>query len=262
MPKPSTSAQAPEAARQPSAAELAQLAGQRPVHGPVEPPNRATLLMNFIPLLHVVACAACWLLPVSMGCRLFLFGFTLYLLPALVVRAVMAIGGRPQGLLHQDSGGFKRWWFAFQCQTVFNRLPWLEELLRLVPGLYALWIHLWGGRVSPRCYIAPGATLLDRWAVEVQTGAVLGYGCLLVAHLGTRGVDGRGMLLVAAPCVQQDAIVGGLAKLGPGATLLAGQVLPTGRHLGPYATWPKPRPEATSDAQASSAPISQEKATP
>ena len=262
MPKPSASTQAPEAARQPSAAELAQLAGQRPVHGPVEPPNRATLLMNFIPLLHVVACAACWLLPVSMVCRLFLFGFTLYLLPALVVRAVMAIGGRPQGLLHQDSGGFKRWWFAFQCQTVFNRLPWLEELLRLVPGLYALWIRMWGGRVSPRCYIAPGATLLDRWAVEVQTGAVLGYGCLLVAHLGTRGVDGRGMLLVAAPCVQQDAIVGGLAKLGPGATLLAGQVLPTGRHLGPYATWPKPRPEATSDAQASSAPISQEKATP
>lgn len=262
MPKPSASAQAPEAARQPSAAELAQLAGQRPVHGPVEPPNRATLLMNFIPLLHILACAACWLWPVSMVCRLFLFGFTLYLLPALVVRAVMAIGGRPQGLLHQDSGGFKRWWFAFQCQTVFNRLPWLEELLRLVPGLYALWIRLWGGRVSPRCYIAPGATLLDRWAVEVQTGAVLGYGCLLVAHLGTRGVDGRGMLLVAAPCVQQDAIVGGLAKLGPGATLLAGQVLPTGRHLGPYATWPKPRPEATSDAQASSAPISQEKATP
>ena len=220
------------------------------MHGPVEPPNRATLLMNVIPLLHSAACVACWLLPVSMAYRFILFMFTLYLLPALLVRLVMRIGGRPQGLLHQDSGGFKRWWFAFQCQTVFNRLPWLEELLRLVPGLYALWIRLWGGRMSPRCYIAPGATLLDRWAVEVQAGAVLGYGCLLVAHLGTRDVDGRGMLLVAAPCVQQDAIVGGLAKLGPGAVLLAGQVLPTGRHLGPYAVWPRPSNAAAADAPA------------
>ena len=63
---------------------------------------------------------------------------------------------------------------------VFNRLPWLEEILRLMPGLYALWLFLWGGRVSPLVYWAPGSLVIDRPLVIVERGAVIGAGAGLV----------------------------------------------------------------------------------
>jgi hypothetical protein len=54
---------------------------------------------------------------------------------------VMALGpmvsfGRPEGQLTQDMSAYRVWWVLTQWQILFNRLPWLEELLRLVPGLY------------------------------------------------------------------------------------------------------------------------------
>ena len=73
---------------------------------------------------------------------------------------------------------------------MFNRLPWIEEILRLVPGLYALWIFLWGGRVSPLVYWAPGSLVIDRPLVIVEAGAVIGMGAGLAGHAGTLAPDG------------------------------------------------------------------------
>jgi hypothetical protein len=215
------------------------LAGAQPVQGTPEPPSAPVLLLNLIPFLHAAVCAACAIWINGNAWKLVGFLLSLYVLPPLAVRLTLALAGRPEGLLHQHSRGFLVWWWATQWQTVFNRLPWLEELLRLVPGLYPLWIRLWGGQMSLQTYVAPGAQIVDRWAVQVQAGAVLGLRCVLAGHLGTRDVAGRAVVIVAAPCVQAHAIVGGFAMLGPGAVLRAGQVLPAGRHLGPYAQWPR-----------------------
>ena len=230
-----------------AAESLHALAGAHAVQGPAEAPSTTVLLMNGIPFVHLALCAACCWLPWGWAARALCALSALYLLPALAVRLAMA-GGKPAGLLHQHARGFKLWWFATQCQTIFNRLPMLEEILRLVPGLFPLWIRLWGGRMSLQTYVAPGVVILDRWAVEVQRGAVLGYGCLIASHLATREVSGRAVVLVATPCIQAHAIVGGMTKIGPGAVLREGQVLATGRHLGPFATWPRP---STSNANTS-----------
>ena len=162
----------------------------------------------------------------------------LYLVPPLVCRSTLLLFGRPQGRsLTQETRAYKVWWFTAQWQVVFNRLPWLEELLRLVPGLYALWIRLWGGRVSPWAYWGPGSIVVDRYLVIVEAGAVIGMGAGLTGHIATLAADGTYTVDVAAPRVGQGAIMGTRSGLGPGAELAAHQVLPAGRMIPPFVRW-------------------------
>src|SRR5262245_58807887 len=133
-----------------------------------------TLALNYLPLVQLLVGAAVITSQAgSLRQALLWAAGWLLLLPPLAVRLTLAIYGRPYGrALPQAAPAYKVWWFIHQWQLVFNRLPWIEELLRLVPGLYALWIFLWGGRVSPLVYWAPGSLVIDRPLVIVETGAV------------------------------------------------------------------------------------------
>jgi hypothetical protein len=209
----------------------------------LEKPDGLSLVLNFLPLLQLAAGAyLCWSVVTQTGPRLAFAAAWVYLLPPLVARLACAVFGTPDGELTQGMRGYRVWWLLTQWQTPFNRLPWLEEVLRLVPGLYALWIGLWGGHLSPYAYVGPGVILTDRYLVRVERGAVLGFKSTLAAHMVVRNAAGRYRVVVAAPWVQAEALVGGFAGLGPGAVLKAGQLLPVGRYLGPYAVWPRPAP--------------------
>ena len=206
----------------------------------LEKPGAFSLALNFVPVLHLGGgIALTWSVFDGAAAR---FGFALawiYLLPPLLARLTLALAGRPGGRLTTDAPGYAVWWFLTQLQLLFNRLPWLEELLRLVPGLYAAWIWLWGGRLSPFAFVGPGVLITDRYLIDVRKGAVLGMKSKLAGHLVMRDDRGRYVIIVGAPCVEGEAIIGGEAALGPGATLRAGQVLPIGRHVAPFGEWPR-----------------------
>lgn len=206
----------------------------------LEKPDRLSLLLNILPFVHLASGAVFMFGGLdTVGQRV---GFALawiYLLPPLVARCTLAVFGVPGGQLTQDTRGYRVWWFLTQWQTLFNRLPWLEEVLRLVPGLYAFWIALWGGHLSAFAYVGPGVVITDRYLVHVGRGAVLGFKSALAAHMVIRDEQGRYVVVVAAPVVEIEAILGGGAGLGPGAILRAGHLLPTGRRLASLTEWPR-----------------------
>lgn len=206
----------------------------------LEQPGAFSLWLNTLPFLHLVSgvVAILWLCDTTGG-KLMLLAAWIYLLPPLASRLLLVLFGRPAGRFTQDTSAYRVWWALTQWQILFNRLPWLEELLRLVPGLYALWIGLWGGSLSPFAYIGPRVLITDRHAVRVGRGAVLGMQSILAGHLVIRDESGRWLVLAAAPVVEPDAIVGGDARLGPGAILRAGQMLPTGHRINPFNEWPR-----------------------
>ena len=129
------------------------------------------------------------------------------------------------------------WWFTFQWQILFNRLPWLEEILRLVPGLYALWLFLWGGRVSPLSFWAPGSIIIDRPLVIVEAGAVIGAGAGLVGHVGRIAPNGSYCVDIGRPHVGRSAMMGARSGLSAGAELASHQMLPAGRMIKPFTRW-------------------------
>jgi hypothetical protein len=206
----------------------------------LERPSAFSLWLNTLPLLHLASgIAATLLLCRTTEDKAMLLSAWIYLLPPLASRLTILLFGRPEGRFTQDMPAYRVWWVLTQWQILFNRLPWLEELLRLVPGLYAFWIRLWGGNISPFAYIGPGVLITDRHAIRVERGAVLGMHGILAGHLVVRDENGRWVVLAAAPVVESEAILGGDAKLGPGAILRAGQMLPSGRHINPFEEWPR-----------------------
>ncbi len=116
----------------------------------LEKPTAFSLWLNTLPLLHLVSgvTLVLWLCDSTEG-KLMLLTAWIYLLPPLASRLTLTFFGRPQGRFTQDTSAYRVWWILTQWQILFNRLPCLEELLRMVPGLYALWIGLWGGSISP-----------------------------------------------------------------------------------------------------------------
>jgi hypothetical protein len=206
----------------------------------LERPDGLSLALNYLPLLQLAGgVALAFGAFSSTGARVACLALWIYVLPPMVARLTLAVFGRPFGRATLDSRAYRIWWFLTQWQMVFNRLPWLEELLRLVPGLYPLWIGLWGGRLSLFAYVSPGVLMTDRYLVEVGRGAVLGMKCSLAGHIAVRDEHGRFVVVIGAPRVEAHAVVGGQAGLGPGATLLAGQMLPVGRRVAPFAVWPR-----------------------
>lgn len=206
----------------------------------LEKPSAFSLWLNGLPFLHLASgLGVAWWLCDTLGGRTSVLAAWVYLLPPLAARLIIVAWGRPEGRLTQDMATYRVWWVLTQWQIMFNRLPWLEELLRLVPGLYALWIGLWGGHLSPFAYVGPGVLITDRQAIRVERGAILGMKCLLAGHLAMRDEAGRWLVLAAAPVVEAEAIVGGDARLGPGAVLRAGHMLPTGRRINSFDEWPR-----------------------
>lgn len=205
-----------------------------------EAPTRFSILANLVPAGHLLLTTiAVFALADGAAARLGLALASLYLAPPLAVRAAFAVFGRPEGRLTQATPGYRVWWLAVQAQMIFLRLPALEEVLRLVPMLYPAWIALWGGRLSPRAFVAPGVRIVDRPYVVVEAGAVIGLGATLTGHLAFREADGTYAVIVAAPRVERDALLGAETGLGPGAVVRRGAMLPFGRRLGPGMEWPR-----------------------
>jgi hypothetical protein len=198
-----------------------------------------TLALNYLPLAQLLLGAAVVASQAtSFGSGVLWSAAWLFILPPLVCRLTLLVLGAPHGrALTQETRAYRVWWFVHQWQVVFNRLPWIEELLRLVPGLYALWIFLWGGQVSPLVYWAPGSLVTDRPLVIVGAGAVIGMGAGLAGHAGTLAPDGSYRIDIAAPRVGRGAMMGARSGLGPGAELAPGVLLPAGRMIKPFALW-------------------------
>ena len=100
------------------------------------------LLWNFLPLLHVcgvITCAWRFSIPLAIA--------GLYLFPPLLCRLILLLYPLNGGTYPSGSREFVSWWATAQTQMIFCRLPMLEELLRLVPGLYSMWLRLWWAKI-------------------------------------------------------------------------------------------------------------------
>jgi hypothetical protein len=205
-----------------------------------EKPSLYSLVLNFLPVVFLLI--GVWVVSLVTNTLMGAVAVGtawLFIIPPFIGRLLIVTFGRPRGLLKQRDNAYRVWWALTQLQMPFNRIPLLEELLRLVPGVYSLWIWMWGGHLSSLAYVAPGVIITDRFAIVVERGAVLGMRSAYAGHMALRDKSGAWCVLVETPHVGAHALVGGDAGLGPGAHLLSGASLPYGRQLGPNAIWPR-----------------------
>jgi hypothetical protein len=198
------------------------------------------VLIGYVPISLsglVVACAVVaarrWGLVKGAGCGVIVF----YVFPPLAFRMV-SLWFKPQAGRHSvSSADFLRWWLSAQWQVIFNRLPMLEELLRIVPGLYSAWLRLWGAKIGSLVYWSPGVAVLDRSFVCIGSRVVFGAGVRLNPHVIVPGKKREAQLWLAPVTLGDDALIGGYSLITAGCTVPAGVSLPAGKYVRPFSTW-------------------------
>lgn len=196
----------------------------------------AMVVIGWIPFAHALLVAVPLGLAIARrdGRLAVLAVALLYLLPPLAVRALLAARPMPIGRVELASGDYLRWWTTAQWQVIFARLPWLEELLRLVPGLYSAWLRLWGARVGSLVYWSPGVAILDRPLVRIGDRVAFGMGVRINPHVIAPLSSGRAALFVAPVAIGHEALVGGYSLLMAGCEIADREMTPPLRTIHPY----------------------------
>jgi len=100
-----------------------------------------------------------------------------------------------------------------------------------VPGVYSLWLRLWGSRIGALVYWSPGVTILDRSLLRVGSRVIFGVGVRVSAHVLAPSADGRPSLHVAPISIGDDVLVGAHSCLLPGCVIGDGEVTPPFRSI-------------------------------
>ena len=192
----------------------------------------AMLLCNFIPLLHAAGTLACFFLPHAWPWKIAAALAFLYLLPLIPARILRESLRKSPPEIVIGSRDFLKWWACFQCQVLFLRFPALEELIRLVPGCYSLWLRLWGSRIGKLTYWAPRTCVLDRGFLDIGDNVVFGAGVKLNPH-----VLEKGKLLLAPVKIGERALIGGYSLLTAGTEIAEAEIVRAFLISPPFSKW-------------------------
>jgi hypothetical protein len=169
--------------------------------------------------------------------RALLGSAALYLLPPVLAYIVRKLWRIPEGKIAFGSTAFFAWWTLLQLQMIFCRLPALEELLRLVPGVYSAWLRLWGARIGRLTFWSPGTVILDRPYLEVGDEVVFGAGVRVNPHVVAKGPADHFELLLGTIRIGDHVTIGGYSLLAAGAEIGSGEVTDALLVLPPFSTF-------------------------
>jgi len=184
-------------------------------------------LLSWFPAFIITLVFVSFTLLVTMGSVVYL-GLLLavvYLLPALCFRVHDALWPLEEGLSRLDEASYSPWWGAHQIQLIYDAVPFIEGLLRALPGLYSAWLRLWGSQVGSKVYWTPRVEIADRSMMVIGDRVVFGHQVACYPHVVSRKHE-RLVLYLKRVRVDDDVFLGAGSRLGPGAHIREGTVLP------------------------------------
>jgi len=101
----------------------------------------------------------------------------------------------------------------------------------MVPGVYSLWLRLWGSRVGKLTYWAPGTVILDRGFLDIGDNVVFGAGVRLNPHVMEND------LRLARVKIGDGAMIGGYSLLTAGTEIAAGEATRAFLISPPFSKW-------------------------
>jgi len=195
------------------------------------------LLLNGFPLFHLVIIVLVVLYANSLLVGLFWAVIILYLLPPFCARCILSLYKISSEEIKTDSREFLVWWALSNFQVLFVRFGFLEEILRLVPGLYSGWLRLWGARIGRLTYWAPGTVILDRSFLQIGDDVVFGAGVRINPHVIKADDSGHDCLLLANITIGDRCLIGGYSLLTAGTKISDDEKTKAFFIAPPFTTW-------------------------
>ncbi|MGE0597256.1 MAG: acyl transferase, partial [Hyphomonadaceae bacterium] len=155
-------------------------------------------LFSYFPLLLTAAAFtglglfAAW----PSGWTAFLLIAVLYLVAPVSLRILMRWAPIKPGLARIDDRSFSPWLAAHHIQAFYDALPYLESLLRVIPGFYSLWLRLWGSRVGYGVEWSVNCQVLDRNLMDIGNRVVFSHEVEIAAHVRRKMEGGASRALV------------------------------------------------------------------
>ena len=184
-------------------------------------------LFSYFPLLLTIAAAlalgllAAW----PSGWTVFLLVGVIYLLPPIVLRILVRWTPIRSGVSRIGPKSFTPWLASHHIQAFYDALPFLEALLRVIPGFYSMWLRLWGSRVGFGVEWPVRIDVLDRNLVEIGNRVVFARDVELSAHARRKSEDGA-LVLVRPVRIGSNAFLCAGVRVGPGGVVPANAMAP------------------------------------
>ncbi len=172
------------------------------------------------PALLIAAAAAAFLRSGAVAGVLVLYG-----LPLLSYRLLVVFSPIREGVFDLAERKFNPWWASHQIQSIFIAVPQLEAVLKLIPGVFSLWLRAWGSTVGRGVYWTPRAEFVDRGLLEIGDRVVFGHKVECFSHV-IRPKGERVVLYVRRISIGSGVFLGAGTRIGPGVRVEDGTNVP------------------------------------
>jgi hypothetical protein len=153
------------------------------------------------------------------GWSAFLMLFVIYLFPPMALRILERWAPIKPGIACIDGRKFCPWLAAHHIQAFYDALPYLESLLRVIPGFYSMWLRMWGSRIGYGVEWPVRMDVLDRNLMDIGNRVVFSREVELAAHVRKKQEGAGSRTLVRQVRVGSHAFIGAGARIGPGASV-------------------------------------------
>lgn len=189
----------------------------------MSPNNKSLLfLVGLIPTMQVMLMTGILIRGIMEKSPLLiaLFLIVVYLLPPLMWRILSPLIPAKMGAsylgVHTES--VNGWFVSYQIQQIYNALPFLEAVLKLIPGFYSAWLRLWGARIGTKINWTSQSKVIDRPFIHIGDRCLVGNEAYLSAH-AIKKKDDRYLLYLKEISIGSDVVLSLQSIVGPGAII-------------------------------------------
>lgn len=185
-------------------------------------------LSSIFPLMHVLLMAgsAFYFITVPTVISFSILLAVIYVLPPFLLRIYTWRFPVKHGKHVMNRRGRCDWWVAHQLQLSYQLLPFLEGLLRLIPGCYSLWLRLWGSRIGRRVYWTVNVEIVDRHLMDIGDDVIFGHLVKCCCHVINKKTNGDLVLTVRPIRIGEGSLIGAEARISLGVSIPAHTVVP------------------------------------
>jgi len=191
------------------------------------PPKFLENLFSVFPLLHLSLIIIVFLFTAVQFHILWLLAlvFIIYLFPVLLWYCLFLKINEGKQRIGKRAKEGSSWLICHYLQYNFILFPAFEKALLVVPGLYSLWLRLWGSKIGKGVIWAPVMSLHDRSLVIIDDHSFVGGHTKIASHFLIRQNEGLYSYIKQVK-IGKRVIIGAKTSLGPGSKIIDDSFLP------------------------------------